>query len=208
MTNLLIKPTCHGLLAVLALSACQQQPELKSLQRLSTTMIEAGTGTAAKSAQRNVVPTKPAPEPLQLRIEDERYLGDVARQLGVTVDAMLEWNQLGDTLLKPGQFLAVRTTKELLDRFVERRERRKAARIAAEEAKRQDKLRKEAEARAAKRAKQVALRARKHGVAVAESGKPGVAEPTGVPLRPGESRRLGAGGVRGVSLPAGLLGSQ
>ncbi len=186
-------------------AGCERRQEL---EKLSATVLKAGEGTASKTPMRNVVPSKPVAEPLQLTIEDERFLGDVARQLGVSVDAVLEWNQLSDSLLKPGQVLQVRTTKAAIDKFVERRERRKAAKLAAEEAKRQEKVRKEAEARAARRAKQMAARAKKHGGSAAVAGAQGATEPTGMPLRPGEARAVGKAQLRGVSLPANLAVGQ
>lgn len=176
-----------------------------SVEGFSKQMIEASAGTAGKVVTRNVVPSRQAPERLQVVIEDERYLGDVARQLGVSVDAMMRLNNLADTLLKPGATLQVDTTRDQLERFVDRRERRKAAKIAAEEAKRQEKVRLEAEARAARRAKALAARARKRGVpvALAADGKtPDLSQVPGSPLRPGQIRNHGAGVVRGVALPA------
>ncbi|MBI5609523.1 MAG: LysM peptidoglycan-binding domain-containing protein [Deltaproteobacteria bacterium] len=186
-------------------AGCERRQEL---EKLSVSMLKAGEGTASKTPMRNVVPSKPVTEPLQLTIEDERFLGDVARQLGVSVDAVLEWNQLSDSLLRPGQVLQVRTTKAAIDKFVDRLERRKAAKLAAEETKRQEKVRKEAEARAAKRAKQMAARAKKHGGSAALAAAAGGGEPTGVPLRPGEARAVGTAKLRGVSLPANLAVGQ
>lgn len=171
----------------------------------SKQVIEANAGTASKVVTRNVVPSRQASERLQVVIEEERYLGDVARQLGVSVDAMMRANNLADTLLKPGATLQVDTTRDQLDRFLDRRERRKAAKIEAEEAKRQEKVRLEAEARAARRAKALAARARKRGLAVAMApdGKTAdLSQVPGSPLRPGQVRNHSAGVVRGVALPA------
>ncbi len=186
-------------------AGCERRQEI---EKLSASMLQAGEGTASKTPLRNVVPSKPAAEKLQLTIEDERFLGDVARQLGVTVDAVLEWNHLGDSMLHPGQVLEVKTTKAAIEKFVDRRERRKAAKLAAEEAKRQEKLRKEAEVRAAKRAKQMAARAEKRGGAatVATASEP--LDSSGIPLRPGEARAVGKAKLRGVSLPANLAVGQ
>jgi LysM repeat protein len=185
-----------------ALLGCQADPVVQrvSVQGLSEQVIRAGAGTAHKPAASNVVPSKAAPRQLVLAIEDERYLGDVARQLEVSVDAMMRLNGLSDTLLKPG--MQIKTRAELIDRFVLRRERRKADKIAADEAKRQEKVRKEAEARAARRAKQIAGRARKKGIAVADGKIADLSQIPGTPLRPGQVRNHGAGIVRGVSLPA------
>ncbi len=176
-----------------------------SVEGFSKQMIEASAGTGGKVVTRNVVPSRQAAERLQVVIEDERYLGDVARQLGVSVDSMMRLNNLTDTALKPGVELQVDTTRDQLLRFEDRRERRKAAKIAADEAKRQEKVRLEAEARAARRAKALAARARKRGipVAVAADGKtPDLSQVPGSPLRPGQVRNHGAGVVRGVALPA------
>lgn len=192
-----------------ALLGCEGDPLVQrvsvqgvSVQGLSEQMIRAGAGTAHKAAASNVVPSKAAPRQLVLTIEDERYLGDVARQLEVSVDAMMRLNGLSDTLLKPGMQLKVETRAELIDRFVARRERRKADKIAAEEAKRQEKVRKEAEARAARRAKQIAARARKRGAPVVAGQTGDLSQVPGTPLRPGQVRNHGAGVVRGVALPA------
>ena len=179
---------------------CAQKQDL---HKLSVGVIQAGSGTAAKTQLRNVVPSKAPTQRLNVTIEDERYLGDVARQLGTSVDAMLALNQMTDTLLQRGQVLLVETRREFVDHFVDKREKRKAAKLAAEEAKRQDKLRKEAEARAAKRHKQMEARAKKRGLKyVAKSDGAPDTGPTSVPLRHGEERRLDHGKLRGVTLPA------
>ena len=82
-----------------------------------------------------VRPTRPEAELHTILIEDERYLGDVARQLGATVDSVLADNQLTDTMLKPDMKLQVRTTADLVDQFVAAREARKERRAAKEAAK-------------------------------------------------------------------------
>lgn len=193
----------YGLLALGLLGwapGCAQKHEL---QKLSVGVIAAGSGTAQKTQLRNVVPSKAPAERCKVVIEDERYLGDVARQLGTSVDALMALNQVADTLLQRGQVILVETRRELVDQFVDKRERRKAAKIAAEEAKRQEKLRKEAEARAAKRQKQMEARAKKRGLkyVAAAAGVPDHG-PTAVPLRSGEERSLNHGKLRGVTLPA------
>ena len=194
-----------ALVLLASATACEKRAEL---EKLSTTMIQASAGTAAKSPMRNVIPSKPAKLRLNLVVEEERYLGDVARQLGASVDSLLALNQLRDTLLQKGQILLVETSREMLDQFVDRREKRKAAKIAAEEAKRQDKLRKEAELRAAKRMKLMEARAKKRGgkVSLAAMQAGHDKGPTGVPLRAGEVRQLGHGQIQGVHLPAGIGG--
>ncbi|MBM4345501.1 MAG: LysM peptidoglycan-binding domain-containing protein [Deltaproteobacteria bacterium] len=194
----LIGPVLLGIAALL--QGCAQKQDL---QKLSVGVLQAGSGTAQKTQLQNVVPSKSPAERLTLIVEDERYLGDIARQLGTSVDALMALNQLADTLLQRGQVVLVETRRELVDQFVDKREKRKAARIAAEEAKRQDKLRKEAEARAAKRQKQLEARARKRGLKYVAAA-PGTNDtgPTAVPLRAGEERKLDHGRLRGVSLPA------
>jgi ribosome-binding factor A len=137
---------------------------VQALDKIPEAVLAAGGGTAGKTPMRNVVPSKPALALHEIRIEDERYLGDVARQLGAIVEAVVHDNDLRDTTLAPGQVLRVRTTRDLVDAFVDKRERRKAARAAAEEAKRVAKLKAEADARAAKRAAKLAARRKKLGV--------------------------------------------
>ena len=178
---------------------CQRPQELHAL---STTVLKAGSGTAAKTQLKNIVPSKRPQERLTVVIEDERYLGDIARQLGTSVDALLAMNKLTDTLLTRGQIVMVEATRDLVDHFVDKRERRKETKIAADEAKRQDKLRKEAEARSAKRQKMLEARARKRGIKIVAGHSPlDDKGPSAVPLRAGEMRQLGHGQMRGVALP-------
>lgn len=138
-------------------------------------IIAAGAGTAPRTLMSNVIPSKPASEVHAITVLDEHYLGDIARQLGVTVDGVLADNGLTESTLKPGQVLKVRTTRDLVEAFEARRERRRLARLAAEEAKRVAKAKAEAEARAAKKAKQRAAKlARGHkGAKVVETVKAG-----------------------------------
>lgn len=192
-----------ALVCAVAIGGCGKKEEL---HKLSTTMLVAGQGTAAKTQMRNVIPSKPAPQRLSVVIEEERYLGDVARQLGSSVDAMLALNKLTDTLLQRGQILLVDTSREMVEKFVDKRERRKAAKLAAEEAKRQEKLRKEAEVRAAKRQKLLEARAKKRGIKIAAAGTAPDRGPSAVPLRSGETRQVGHGQVRGVTMPTSFGG--
>lgn len=194
---------CLGLLALGWLAIAPGCAQKQELHKLSVSALQASTGTAQKTQLQNVVPSKAPAERCTLVIEDERYLGDVARQLGTSVDALMALNQLADTLLQRGQVVVVETRRALVDQFVDKREKRKAAKIAAEEAKRQEKLRKEAEARAAKRQKQMEARAKKRGLkyVAAAAGAPDTG-PTAVPLRSGEERKLDHGKLRGVTLPA------
>lgn len=197
-----VGPRCSFRVAMLCclvlatVTACGRSEQVQSLAK---DMLQAGSGTASPP-QRTVVPSKPPVEMQSLRIEDERYLGEIARQLGTTVDAIRAANQLGEGPLTAGMVLQVEASREAVDRYCALREQRKANQIAQAEAKRQAKLRAEAEARAAKRAKHLAARARKRGEAVAQPG----AHVPGVPLRPGEARVVGQGQVRGLTLPAGL----
>ncbi len=121
-------------------------------------IIAAGAGTAPRTPMHNVIPSKPTVEVHAITVNDERYLGDIARQLGVTVDGMLHDNQLIESTLKTGQVLRVHTSRDLVEAFEARRERRRVAKIAADEAKRVAKGKAEAEARAARKAKQRAAR--------------------------------------------------
>lgn len=197
-----IELTIAVALLMLACLGCGKKDDL---QKLSVQMIAASGGTAAKTSLSNVIPSKPPTKRLNLVIEDERFMGDVARQLGTSVDALLVLNNMTDTLLQCGQILLVDTSREMVDQFVDKRERRKAAKLAAEESKRQDKLRKEAEVRAAKRQKLMEARAAKRGIKLKPTslaaGTPDRG-PTGVPLRAGEARSMDHGQLRGVRLPS------
>ncbi len=162
-----------GALAALAaisswlLPACQSNP--KELEKLSQSMLQASGGSASRTPMRTVVPSKPAAEAYVISIEDERYLGDLCRQLGVTVDDVMRVNNLKDGTLKKGMALQVTTTRDLVTQFEARREHKRQLRIAAEEAKRIAKVKADAEARALRKAKQ--REARQHKKELAKSGK-------------------------------------
>lgn len=156
-------------LAPLALGGCDGLPDLT---QLPAAVAQAGHGTAGRTSTRNVIPSKPAQAVHQIQIEDERYLGDIARQLGVSVDGILRDNAMAETVLQRGMVLQVRTTRDLIVAFEARREQRKIAKAAAEEAKRQARLKAAAEARAARRlARLQARRDRRLGVHARRSDK-------------------------------------
>lgn len=140
-----------------ALSGCDHGSR-DHLVLVTDRIIAAGAGTAPRTPMHNVIPSKPADEIHAITVKDERYLGDIARQLGVTVDGVLHDNQLTESTLKTGQVLRVHTSRDLVEAFETRRERRRVAKIAADEAKRVAKSKAEAEARAARKAKQRAAK--------------------------------------------------
>lgn len=137
--------------SALALVGCEAS---RNVAHVADQMLAAGAGTAPKTTMHNVIPSRPAAQVHAITVQDERYLGDIARQLGVTVDGMLHDNRLAESTLKPGQVLDVRTTKDLVDAFEARRERRQTAQKLAAEAKRAAKAKAEMEARAERKAKQ------------------------------------------------------
>lgn len=149
------------------LPACHSNP--KELEKLSQSMLQASGGSASRTPMRTVVPSKPAAEVFVIGVEDERYLGDLCRQLGVTVDDVMRVNKLKDGTLKKGMALQVTTTRDLVTQFEARREHKRQLRIAAEEAKRIAKVKADAEARALRKAKQ--REARQHKKELAKSGK-------------------------------------
>jgi LysM repeat protein len=141
------------------LSGCDS---LQDLNGLSEKVLQAGSGTASKTTFRGVKPSRPAPAMHPVAIEDERYMGDIARQLGVTVDSILRDNGLTDNTLSPGMVLQIRASKDLVDSFIARREARKKAAVEVAAAKVRAKLKAQADERAAKRAARLALK-RGHG---------------------------------------------
>jgi len=144
----------------LCLPACEG---IGSVSELPSRLAAAGAGTAARTRAANVIPSKPAVAEHVIVVEDERYLGDLARLLGVTVDAMVADNNLPDHTLQRGMQLKVRTGRDLVDAYVARREHRKQVKAAAEAARIAAKLKADAEARAAKRAARRLARMQKHG---------------------------------------------
>ncbi|MSP93138.1 MAG: LysM peptidoglycan-binding domain-containing protein [Myxococcales bacterium] len=149
-----------------------------ALEEIPRAMLAAGAGTAGKTTLVNVVPSRPPRQLHTVTVEEERYLGDMARALGVTVDSVLADNGMQEPTLKPGMVLQVRTTRDLIDAFVARRDRRKAEKAAAEEAKRQAKLKADADARAARRLARMQARRKRAGRGVeAKASAAGVTAP-------------------------------
>jgi LysM repeat protein len=146
--------------SALALVGCEAG---RDVVRVTDRIIAAGAGTAPKSPMHNVIPSRPAAVVHQITVQDERYLGDIARQLGVTVDGVLNDNKLTESSLKPGQVLDVRTSRDLVDAFEARRGRRIIAQRAAVEAKRVAKIKALADARAERKAKQRLAKLARHG---------------------------------------------
>jgi LysM repeat protein len=138
-------------------------------------LLQAGSGTAPRTPMHNVVPSRSPIEQHVVTIVDERYLGDVARQLGVTVDSLLVDNGLSSNQLQPGQQLVVKTSRELVVAFEQAGNERRERKAAAERAKLEAKRKAEAEAKAArlaaKRAAKLA-KSRKGKTEVAAVGKP------------------------------------
>ena len=126
-------------------------------------LIEAGRGTATQARTVNVIPSRPAVETRTITVMDERYLGEIARPLGVTVDVLLAENQLAEGAVKPGQVIKVRTTGDLIDQFEQRREARRIAKDQAMFAKQQAKSKAEAAGRAVKKLRQRIARMNKIG---------------------------------------------
>lgn len=139
----------------LVLGGCDS---LQDLNGLSDKVLQAGSGTASRTTVRGVRPSRPTAAMHPVAIEDERYMGDIARQLGVTVDSILRDNGLTDNTLSPGMVLQIRTSKDLVDSFIARRDARKKAAIEVAAAKVRAKLKAQADERAAKRAARLALK--------------------------------------------------
>ncbi len=73
----------------------------------------------------NVIPSADPVEMLPVVVDGERTLSHLANGLGATVDDIMIDNQLADSRVKSGTELTVRTTRSRLNRYVERRERRR-----------------------------------------------------------------------------------
>ncbi len=99
---------------------CKQLEEVGK-QLPSAAIIEA---PANRSSANNVIPTAEPIETFTVVVEKERYLSDIARALGSTVDDLMIDNDLGQSRLKPGLRLRVRTTSSRYARFLQRRERK------------------------------------------------------------------------------------
>lgn len=128
-------------------AACDRAPEI---ERVTKQVVAAGSGSADRTKMRAVIPTRPAAEEHTIFVDDERYLGDIARQLGVTVDELLVKNKLAEPTLQRGQMLRVETTADLINGWEVRRAERKAIKAQKEAEKRAAKAQAEADARAAR----------------------------------------------------------
>lgn len=170
----------------LCLPACEG---VGGVSKLPDRIVAAGAGTAARTRTTNVIPSKPAVAEHEIVIEEERYLGDLARQLGVTVDSLVVDNGLTDHALKPGMRLKVRTGRDLVDAYVAKREHRKQVKAAAEAARVAAKIKADAEARAAKRAaRRLARLARGHHASGREA-------PAAAPVKAAQGRSAAAKGA-------------
>ena len=138
--------TASAALLLLA-AACDRAPQI---QEMTKQVVAAGAGSSERAPMRAVIPTRPAAEEHTIVVDDERYMGDIARQLGVTVDELLAMNKLQEPGLQRGQVLRVQTTADLLNGWEARRTERRAAKLAKEQEKRAAKAKAEADARAAK----------------------------------------------------------
>lgn len=158
---------------------CDRAPEL---HRMTQQVVEAGAGSSQHTPMRAVIPTRPAAVEHTIVVDDERYLGDIARQLGVTVDEMLAMNKLAEPTLQRGQVLKVETTADLINGWEARRIERRALKAQREMEKRAAKAKAEADARAArqlaKRLKKLKGKAAEAALVAAHSTTPLIA-PTG-----------------------------
>ena len=132
---------------LLTLGACDRAPQLNEMTKQ---VVEAGAGSADRTPMRAVIPSRPAAEEHTIIVDDERYVGDIARQLGVTVDEMLAMNKLQEPTLQRGQVLRVETTADLINGWEAHRAERRAAKALKEQEKRAAKAKADADARAAK----------------------------------------------------------
>mgnify|MGYP003343657620 FL=1 len=131
--------------SALATSACESGRQAVTV---ADQVLQAGAGTAPKTPMHNVVPSRSPIERHVVTIVDERYLGDVARQLGVTVDSMRNDNHLTSNQLQPGQQLVVQTSREMVVAFEQAGQERRERKAEAERAKLEAKRKAEAEAKA------------------------------------------------------------
>ncbi len=177
-------------LAILA-AGCDRAPQIHDVTQQ---MVAAGAGSSDHTAMRSVVPSRPAAEEHTIIVDDERYLGDIARQLGVTVDELLSKNRLAEPTLQRGQVLRVETTADLINGWEAHRAERKALKAQKEAEKRAAKAKADADARAAKalarRLKKLKGKAADAALVAAHSNTPQVAA-TG----PVDQTRKSAGGA-------------
>ena len=136
-----------ALALLLTAAGCEGAPPLQEIGR---SVVAAGSGSADRAPMRAVIPTRPSVATHTIVVEDERYVGDIARQLGVTVDEMLAQNRLSDPVLQRGQVLRVQTSADWIAGWEARRTERRVTKARREEEKRLAKAKAEADARAAK----------------------------------------------------------
>mgnify|MGYP002628765055 FL=1 len=96
----------------------------------------------APERRLTVIPSAAPRQSFQVTVTDERYLADVARRLGTTVEAIIRDNHLPDSTIHAGQQLKVQSTSRRFVEFerlqqvrAERRLKRAEARRVAEAAK-------------------------------------------------------------------------
>lgn len=120
LVGLLVAATCF------VSGGCEKLREwAPELQRNATTA--AGNKPAKRT---NVIPTRKPPRRFVLQVQDERSLGYIARELGVTVADLISANDLANNELQPGQQLHVEVSPADFSRYMSKR----AARIAQREA--------------------------------------------------------------------------
>ena len=141
-----LKQTASAALLLMTIG-CDRAPQI---QEMTKQVVAAGAGSADRTPMRAVIPSRPAPEEHTIIVDDERYMGDIARQLGVTVDELLALNKLQESTLQRGQVLRVETTVDLINGWEARRTERRAAKALKEQEKRAAKAKADADARAAK----------------------------------------------------------
>ncbi|MCO4760774.1 MAG: LysM peptidoglycan-binding domain-containing protein [Myxococcales bacterium] len=130
------------LLAIVAASGCDRASSLAS---------------SSPRHRLTVISSAPPQQRLRITVTDERYLSDVARRLGTTVETLIRDNKLADSTIHPGMQLEVRTTARRHAEFERLQQVRAERRIKRAEAKRN----KAAAAAAAKRKLRKAKRPRR-----------------------------------------------
>ncbi len=122
---------------------------------LTPGLVACDAPSSAPKHRLTVIPSAAPRSTFQITITDERYLSDVARRLGTTVETLIRDNHLPDATIHKGQTLQVRCTEAQHRAFergqvarVERRlerarahARRLAAKQAAKEQARLEKIR-------------------------------------------------------------------
>ena len=102
------------------------------------------TGTGPKH-RLTVIPSAAPKQRFEVTIQTKRYLSDVARQLGTTVEAIIADNGLPDSSIAPGQRLKVRCTERRFNEFKRLQRVREERRLKRAEKRRLRKLAKEDE---------------------------------------------------------------